>query len=344
MNMLDRTTLELFGRLSRETGDPSRHQVYTVKEIESFIRNTEGKNDQIFISLYPSNFLVDKLYHDCDYGSCVFEDFVSLFEYSLKNKLNPIPIITGLKGSRKEPRYHLYNRLTPKIYGPDAKLLLYKATYRILTDVFGEISEVIENQHRHFRTKERIISPDPCVVGDLKRLVRIPQTERISNPRTFCTYLPYDFTSWSQRELLKWCFEKHVVCYPKIESRLFLTDSCFSFEFSDMKHIIKEHKPFIKTKELSSTKLIKPLLRPCVWNQISKIHPDHLTRVIATVDLFSLGFNEDEIVDYFSKLGWQDFDESVTRHYIGYCKRYKPYSCSKLRGLGIPKQCSPCIG
>jgi len=348
---LDSVTTQLFCRLPRSVGNPNRHDVFSVKDIEDFIKQNEGQTDSLFISLYPSNSLIDKMFFDADYGDFIFEDFVQLFDYAIKNNLNPIPLITGLKGSRKEPRFHLYTRLTPHIYGLEAKILLYKSQMKILTDVFGDFDKVMVDRREKYKLPGktgRYIAFDPTATGDIKRIVRIPQTRRLSNPQTYCTYLPLDFPSMTKRDLLEHCMSKHTYTYPPLEKRLLLTDNFFDFDLPQREVInLDSRKECLRVPKATNLKF---LLRPCVFNAVNHIHPSYKLRSIATVDLYDIGFNEEQITQLFSELGWEDFNEETTRLKVNYyCSGYrngvKPTGCQKLRELGVPlNPCPPCCG
>ena len=343
--MLDKTTTDLFQRYPREVGNPNRYPIQTVHDLEHFIKSNSNHTDQIFISLYPSNTIINNLFFDVDYGEEVFSDFVRLFEHAEKNNLNPIPIITGLKGTRPDPRYHLYLRLKPHIYGLDAKILLYKSQMKILTDVFGDFDKVMVDKREKLKTKERYLAIDPTCIGDTKRLVRIPQTPRMSTPKTFCTYLPLNFPTMTPRELLEHCKTLHNYDYPKPDKTLLLTDKFFDFDLQEK--TVKNLDPNPTFTGVPKCLKLKSVLRPCVYNSINHIHPSYTLRQIATIDLYSIGFTEEQIVQLFSELGWEDFNEDITRDKVNYyCKGFreghKPYSCSKLKELGIPKNC--CTG
>ena len=72
--------------------------------------------------------------------------------------------------------------------------------------------------------------------------------------------------------------------------------------------------------------------------------PPHHVRVAATVDLMWAGLTIEEIVRIYSKLNWIDWNPKTTEYQVRdvFKRKLRPYSCKKLRSLGIPKLC--CVG
>ena len=338
---MDQTTLELFGRTPREVGNPQRYPIYNLKQLQKFKDNNNGISN-CYVSLYPSNYLIDKVFFDFDYGLTVLEDTKAVFRYLTDQGDKVIPVVSGKKG------YHLYWLLKPHIYGPDVKVLLTKATYRIIHEVFGEFTQqsVIGDdgkQRQIFRTKDRIIAIDPACAGDISRLVRIPNTLRPPQNTSYCTYLPPDnFLDMTESEILHHHKSQHHYRFDTDRTGCpLLTD----FEY-DLDTNFKEHQQWQTLSKPITTSnpniFLKNILRPCIYNRITIQHPTHLIRVIATIDLLNMGFNPESILDVYSTLGWEDFDKHTTQKHILHCRKYKPYSCTKLRQLGIPTQC--CVG
>ena len=338
---MDRTTLELFGRLPREVGNPARFPIYSIKQLQEFKNKYNGITD-CFVSLYPSNFLIDKIFFDFDYGDYVLDDAKSVYEYLTNHGYKVIPIVSGKKG------YHLYWLLKPRIYGSDVKVLLTKATYYIIHEVFGDFKQqaIIDKDGRQrqiFRTKDRIIAIDPTACGDIRRLVRLPNTLRPPENNAYCTYLPPDkFLDMTETDILHHMKSIHNYKYDMDRSNApLLTD--FEYDLKTNFNARETWETLTNPITTSNPNLfLQNLLRPCIHKNLIVTHPSHLIRVIATIDLLNMGFSVDSIVDLYSTLGWEDFDEHITRKYVIWCKKYRPYSCTKLRQLGIPKQC--CVG
>jgi len=345
---MDKTTKILFGRTPREVANPRRWTVNALKDIQLFINNNNGLTD-CFTSVYPSNYLIDKIFNDFDYG-LVLKDAKSYYSWCLDNDYQAIPIVSGKKG------YHIYFITKPKLYGKKTKLLLTKATYSILKSVFGNFKQetcFIKNKEvRVLRNEDRIIAPDPSIMGDVVRLTRLPNTLRPPENLNYCTYLPpRDFLDMTEEDIVSHMKQPHSYDYD-IEFRKapLLTDFEYDFEhepdYGSWEPILSGQKEQVAT---NPSAFLKGLLRPCIYNCINHIHPSHDARVAATYDLIIAGFEVNEITSFYSQLGWEDFEWSYTQDQVKYCEKqvkekgYKSYSCSKIRELGLVK-IGCCIG
>lgn len=330
------TTKLLFGIYPREVG-LFRQLIYSPKEMERYLFENNGLHD-CYTSIYPTNYLIDKIFFDFDdNGSEVLEDAKRVYRWCLERKYQVIPIVSGRKG------LHEYIILKPRIYGKDAKLLLTKATYSIIKSVFGPFKQELHVTPRGkevqvFRNKDRIIAVDPAPCGDIRRISRIPNTLRPPENNNYCTYLPPDeFLNMTENDVAEFMKRPHTYDY-KIDFRKapLLTD--FPYEFDEEMDFSK-WSPISKRGEVIVTDnpslFLKGLLRPCLFRHLNSQHPSHPVRVASTVDLFQAGYSSTEILSLYEKLGWSDFEFQYCLEQIESCKKYKPYSNTKLRSLGI---------
>jgi len=335
--MLGAAVLDLFGRMPREVGNPYRWQINSLGEFENFVGHNNGINNT-FVSVYPSNFLIDKIFFDNDFGDFVLEDTKQMVEWMLDKKYEIYVLISGKKG------FHIYMKLHPKIYGTDAKMLLTKATYSVLNSIFGDFKQetayIDGKQKRILRTKKRIIAPDPKVIGDVRRLARVPNTLRPPENINYCTFVnPKEFLEMSQSDIAMCCKYTSNICknggsyeYPTL----------LDFDYQFPKSTQHSSWPTFKIdKEISSNPslVLKGILRPCLYHNIIRIHPSHDVRVAATVDLLRAGYSASYVTILYSTLGWEDFNEEKTLEQVKSCSGLMAYSCSKLRNLDIPTMC-----
>ena len=335
--MIDRQTLNLFGNMPREVGNPQRWKIDNINQLSRFIQDNNGLND-CFISIYPSNVLIDKIFFDNDYGPFVLKDSQKLVEWMNERDYEVIPLISGKKG------FHIYMKTRPKIYGPKAKLTLTKSTYSIIESVFGnfkiEAIYIGNKQQRILRTQKRIISPDPRVIGDISRLGRIPNTLRPPENINYCTYVSVeDFLSMDESDVAKYMKKPHKYI-PQNKEFVYPILDDFEYEFPEVEH--RDWTPFMSGSDIPSNPciLLEGLLRPCLYHNITKIHPSHDVRAAATIDLLQAGYTPTAILHIYSTLGWEDFDEEYCLGQILSFTGYNGYySCRKLKNLGIPTVC-----
>lgn len=337
--MLDATSLLLFGKFPRDIGFPYRQQVGTAKEMDRYASYNNGITD-VFIAVYPSNYVIDKIFFDLDYGPDVLGDAKKLYTWCLDNKYDAIPIVSGKKG------YHIYLLTKPKIYGPEAKIALTRASYSVIKSVFGSFKQEIYvdskgKQNQILRTEKRIIAPDPMVIGDIRRFGRLPNTLRPPENLNYCTFLPPDeFLDMTETDITRHMKEPHTYDYEvNLNESPLLTD--FEYDFEDVPDF-KDWVPMSTSSTVVTSNpcgFLKEILRPCLYRHIVSIHPCHMIRTAVAIDLLEYDYSPEEITDVFSTLGWEDFNEKITLEQVRSCTKYKPYSCTKLRNNGIPNVC-----
>jgi len=344
---LDNTTKLLFGRFPREMFS-WRTVVHSLDEMEKLIQYHNGIDD-LYTSVYSSNLVLDRIFFDFDYGDHLLQDAKDMVNWCNENQFQTVPIVSGKKG------LHIYIITKPKIYGPEAKINLTRAAYSILKSVYGPFKQISHPNNegklvRKFRTKDGIIGPDPAVVGDIKRISRLPNSLRPPENLNYCTYLPpNNFLDMTKADIIAHQKSMHHYDY-KINFRKAPLLTSFEYDFEDTENGFMQWESLPKPEQSAiggsnPNIFLKLLLRPCLYRHITYIHPSNEVRVACTYDLVSKGYTVNQIVSLYSTLGWEDFLEQRTRQQVQHCyndvviKGYKPYSCGKLRSLSIPLYC-----
>ncbi len=317
---LDATTQMLFSPFEgREVANPRRRNIRHMGDFERFIQQSNGVTD-CYSSVYPYDGVIDKIFFDIDSSSGLkgsVEDAKKLYSHLLVKDLNVIPIITGKKG------FHFYVLLKPKRY-KNAKTLLTKATYSILYDVFG-----CDNG------KINVATVDPHIIGDIRRISRIPNTLRPPENLTWCTYLPEDWVTMNTVELVEQMKSPHTYNYNLGVQSPTLHD------FPEPPIEITEWNPVKNNSSIHALKgnvFLKNLLRPCLYRHMMMSEPRHDVRVASTIDLLGF-FTPEEILEMYSTIGWKDWSPKLTWSQIESCKRFKPFGCKRLRNFSIPEVC-----
>jgi len=322
--MLDKTTLKLFGKYPREVGNPARTIVRNQKQLENFIINNDGLND-CFVSCYPQSGELDKVSFDLD-GKGASSEAKQLYKNLLTQNFSVIPVVTGKKG------FHLHIRLTPKKYintTDTGKKLLLNATLKLLEDAFGT------NEKGELNCK----TVDSHPFGDIRRLIRIPNTLRPPENRNYCTYLPPDnFLNMTESEIAQHMKSIHSYNFNNGDNLPTLD------EFPETK---VRSKVYLKdqiaedTKITAKSRILKNVLRPCLYRHIISANPRHDIRVAVTFDLLNF-FTSTQIFNMFHQLNWKDWNPETTKYQIEKCRGFHPYSCKTLIKKGIPREC--CVG
>lgn len=342
----DPNILELFFPFEREVG-LYRAPIHSYEEFTKYIDQNNGIHDCV-VSLYPRSGAINKIVFDIDskrHPGKALETACRLYLHFSEQGYRVFPVFSGRKG------YHLHFMAVSVIPEsvPKGKALLKASSTMLLSKAFAE--------DPHQLLKGGIAKyVDTSVVGDLRQIIRVPNTLRpykpsSSNPgepwstQSWCVFLPETFFNMSQSEILDYAKEPHLQRYSN--TRLLDLHDLASPILDDL--IIEESSlpqsrplPHLEGEGLLSHRILKTLMRPCLWNRINEYNPSDTVRLATTADLLSLGFDTSQILSFYSSLNWIDFDSTITAQRIEKCKNLHSYACKTLRYHGIPRCC--CIG
>lgn len=312
------TTLLFEDSFPREIGR-KRSLVKTKRLFEQKIDMLNGA-DEVFTNVNPLNGTINKIFIDFD-GEHSLEEAQQVYQYCLSKNIPCIPIASGKKG------IHLHILLKSR-RGKDNKEILYKATKSLLIQALSEKSKSIDSH----------------VIGDTRRLCRIPGTLRPPENANFCTYLPPSkgFLEMNQTALSWWIKGTHNfqledyipnrddLTFPTFESLILPEIESLNMKF--------EQDLYDNSPSCIDNKILEMALRPCLYRLITVEEPRHHVRVAVTDDLLRSDFTVNQIVEIFRSLNWRDWNEGKTRYQIEHCKPIS-YPKKKLKELGICFEC-----
>jgi len=312
--MLDHTTSILFSPFDREVANPMRMQIHTEQQFKNFIRQNNGIHD-CFTSVYAHDHTIDKLFFDFD-GPEAYIEAKKVYEFVTNQLHTPIiAIASGKKG------IHLYVFTKPvKINNP--RSLIRNAQLYILIEALGK----------------EIHSADSHIIGDVRRICRIPNTLRPPENNSWCTFLPEDWTKMSELDILYHVKQTHTYKFnfngqllnieklPKMEVNLSMHTPASNGQIS----VSGKEQPFLKA-----------VLRPCLYKNIIMKNPRHDVRTATTIELLEF-LSSKTIFDIYLKLDWFDWNPELTKYHIDKCMSLEHYSCEKLKEIRIPHTC--CVG
>ena len=296
---------DLFNKFPREVGYP-RRIVNNVCELKKYVELNNGIRG-VYVSLYDLTYTIDKFFFDFDSVDLnqAFED-VKLFINRLEEYNYPyIPVFSGRKG------FHVYVLVKP--WTP----VNIETARAVLRDVQYKLAGGIATVDRH-------------VFGDVKRLTRYPNTLNKSN---YCVPLPHDFVKWTLRGVIDYAKEPRVVEYdvkviPGIDAYI---DNIDNINYGEEEKVSPLHDPVDFPPSLL---LVKPLLRPCVFEAITTDQdPPHIVRMTMVCELMYYGWSKKSIHELIKKLKWRDYDSKKTQYQINHIfkRSYLPPSCYKLK-------------
>lgn len=297
------TYRNLFNRFPREFGRGRT----TVNSYDELVRRIELHNGlrDVFVSLYDTNFVIDKIFFDIDSKNLnrAFFDTRILIGRIEKCGYPYIPVFSGRKG------FHIYIPIMPW------KAPNLETAKTILRDIQEKLAGDIESADKH-------------VFGDIRRLVRYPNT---LNGNNYCVPLPHDFVYWDVEKIVEYSKTRHDIEYefdvlPSIEAMTDLDLRDYDTNRS-FKTIFRYDLP-------GRFRLASRLLRPCVAQLLAVDRdPPHEIRMDLVAELMWLGWSEEKILEVIRDLNWIDFDPNITMYQIKqiFRKRYLPLSCKRIR-------------
>lgn len=307
-----------------------RSLIYSEKELELFAKMYSGTQDP-FISIFrfsgeKGNAIIDKIPYDFDAEHDPYA--LKFARWLYENKIPFIPIGTHFN------RYHIYVLIYPQEM---TSAELRKAQLSLLEQ--AECYKKVENGNGSYYQA----MCDMHIVGDIRRLIRIPNTarypENIGEPVTvYCTYLPLNFYELPKSEI--YSFLKHHNEIPDSIFPIKRIDELIKPVSMNFRNsvVCEKDSPIFSDEEYISDdpylQFIQKILRPCVFRAIVGPNPRNHVRVAATIDLRDLDFTESQILDIYNRIGWADWKEEKSEYYIDKVfaqNHYLRYSCSKLR-------------
>lgn len=297
------------------------------EELASYVLERETRREPCYLSVQPYRsrdkvFGLDRLFFDFDSKTdppdldkawsevLHFVDVLRRF-YGLTSLIT----FSGRRG------YHAYVWLWRTVEIQPGQEAWAKAVYKTLQDKLlkGLTYETL----------------DPEVLGDIKRLARIPYTlhersgllcEPLTEGRQGLTALTPALEGYRRRGIQEPLFRR-VVEEVKLSRR------------------IKER---MRARMRGRWGIPSKTIRPCIVEALAgelNGEPGHKMRLAAAVEYLNAGLPVDEVVWLFRGQG--NFDEEKTRHYVQDAKDrgYKPFRRETLRRLGFCRghSCSACL-
>jgi len=309
--LIDSLTLQLFGQFPREVANPSRTVVHDLYGLKKFLIYNEGIRD-CYISQYPLTGEITSILFELDGYARALEDAKKIYNYLTNLGEIVVPVASGKKG------IHLHLLLRPKKYGTEeeTKKILHSKTYSILISVFGE-------------TDYNKTTVDTSTIGDVRQIIRLPNTRRPPRNNSWCTYLPPGFVDSEWLDIINYTKMPHRMDRVPIPTTTLddIPDPSIKIEGPQLNHLDT-------TIPISGNWFLEGVLRPCLYRGIMQPHPLHDMRVAATIDLL-ISCSPHEILQIYSGLGWTDFNTDATMTQIKSCAKYERYECPTLKRKGM---------
>ena len=375
---MDAAQAELFGSFPRRVGTPKQHWVYSAAQFDHFVNSVQcRRNAYATVSQFRIDGddtrrftpVSDKVLFDLDGDKTQFPDDATVDERVSMMRSDPdladavlgevcddvrrlvrasrddgIPVVGVFTGFGVHV-YQLYQRT------PDPKIPMATCGTKYIVE-------------------EDLETADWSVVGDVQRIARIPNVQRMTTPgqrwevrdgRSTGLYtIPLTATEMRAMDP-EWLLERSTM--PRQHAEWVEADE------RPQMPIWEEHRdgPDEGEIDLPSEPLdgrtvdlddegLEDLLweliqMPCMVERLLQPNPEHHVRFNAAVVLFNVGLRPRQVEQIYRRLGWVDYDRATTLYHLKdiWQEGYADMACSTIREKRLctrgddPKACS-CYG
>lgn len=307
----------LYYNYDRKVGNPKQYIIHNTAEMNNFIITNSGQNDECYASTcsYQGRQpIFDDVFLEEDNKN--IKTISTIGQYYSDNDIPWIPLFSGNRG------FQIHALFQPEIISP---LTIKRFAATVLRETHNEATM------------------DEHVTGDLTRLARIPNTQRIN--LNWCIPLSYEDalnqTPFSQiLELSKSPqFLNYNITYrPKITE--FVKECTFeeNLQQSLPKTISTPPQRF----------LLKDFVRGCIYEKLCSPNPTDMIRNAATRDALLLGLTPQQLTQAYSELNWVDYNPSYTKERIDYIQEsisqgYVRHFGKERLGCSKKNSCLKCL-
>ena len=318
----------IFGRFPRVLGLKSKSKFRRIKinsfeELVSYIYKYNSIAD-LYSSIYDLFYGIDKIVFDLDSPN-IQDAYVDTCLLVDKLKSDKIPYLIVFSGQKGFHVYALFKYWRPP--NKDTAIVANRALYH------------------YFLSEVNLKTVDVKLIGDVSRVIRIPNTKHtktgryaIPLPPSMCDELTVSDIISMSRDPKPIIIAHGVLRDPREYIDL---SSMYAREYATAEKLDLAGHSIPKTKR-EVIEMLKPIIRPCILYIVSRDpEPPHDIRTYFVEELVWLGYSVDEIVDIIRRLNWIDLNERITRYHVNkiYEKIVKegrlfPPTCKTLRDKG----------
>lgn len=335
----------LFGRFPRDGATPSRFTLFSPGHYDLFKDKCDRTktNPYVSISHFQRNVPVtDKVVYDFDakpdeYVPGEWSDAKTLLEMTEDTELateilspvvDDVQKIVQLSRKRGIPTVGVYTGFgihVHQLYRPEP------SPKRALTSTAVKYREELDLQ-----------TLDPKPVGDVQRIVRLPNTQRYEDDKPTGVYtVPLqteEMASLTVSDLIRLSDRPRDLNVSEPDSRPSLT--VYDEYIGSGKQAIP-HRP---TREADQDRsedaefiISEMISMPCIRERALSKSPRHKVRFNVAVMLYNLGYKPQEVYEVIRGLNWTDFEPEMTKKQLKQIWKtgYSESSCETMRVEGL---------
>jgi hypothetical protein len=212
----------------------------------------------------------------------------------------------------------------------------------------------VESTAKKYIDEASLRTYDEKIVGEVKRIMRVPNAERVTEDGRRCNIVTIpltveDLVDITPDFLVENSYGKRKVI-PDLPERPELEEHADYLDYHSDPETHVRQRDMGDTVEVDGILeyLLKEYLRmPCMYERVQQANPDHKVRMNCAVLLFNCGLDPSEVHNLYRRIGWFDYNPEETKKQLKniYEGRYSEMSCSSLRAKGFctrmddPREC-----
>lgn len=340
---MDPAQEQLFSRFPRRVGTPVQFWVYSRAHFDSFVDRVVGRKNAYSTVGWVNRKakpVVDKVSLDFDSpekGSDWGLDEVERLQES-----------SAFADSVLGPVADDVSKMATRMLDNETKALGvftgFGIHFHVLTEPTIEPRQELSSMPQMYRDEEDLDTMDQVPVGDVWRIMRVPNAQRIEDGEVTSLWtVPLtldemeDITPSELLELSK--MPRRTVKAETGERRKMEVFNDYLFSRDAVPTEIEELPVDYRDATPEKVRIILEefLQMPCMYQRIAQPDPKHTVRRNAAVLMFNVGMSVEEVLDIYGQLNWVDWDRSYTKKQLQqiYDTGYRDMTCQSIMREGL---------
>ena len=197
---------------------------------------------------------------------------------------------------------------------------------------------------RKYIDKASLRTYDPRIVGEVMRIMRVPNCERVTDDGKRCNIVTIPITAEEMADVTpEWLLEKS---YEKRRVDPDIGPKPNMLVHDEYVERGREPAENVRQRDMGDTVEVDGILEyvlkeylqmPCMYERVQQRNPDHKVRMNCAILLYNCGLTPDEVHDLYRRIGWFDYKPEVTKKQLKniWEGRYSEMSCATLRAKGF---------
>jgi len=345
---------ELFGRFPRRVGVPHQWWIFSEGEFDLYTNHVDGvKNVYAAVARRPvgGKLKMDKVHYDLDSTAKDENGDWRLFGEEEPNDAEVVErmrsdpdtaeAILGdvCQDARKIAQASMDNDIP--IVGVFSGFGIH--VYQLYQER-EDPDRAVASTAKKYIDEASLRTYDEKIVGEVKRIMRVPNCERVTEDGQRCNIvtiplLADDLRNVTPEWLIQKSYSKREV-EPDFAERPELEEKDEYLDYRtdpDLHARQREVGDMVEVDGILEYLLKEYLKMPCMYERVQQKNPDHKVRMNCAVLLFNCGLDVSDVHSLYRRIGWFDYKPEVTKKQLKniYKGRYSEMSCSSLRAKGF---------